>query len=226
MKALARRACSLAAGAALFAAVPAMASVVIEFADAGQTQATAQVTAGDSTSLTDIFGRLRSSSDVDLYLINIVNGGAFSASTVNGIGDPFLDTQLFLLTASGAPVYTNDDADGSTLRSTLPSGSSFGPVAAGLYILGISLSGNDPVNAVNQLLFDFGLTTDVRGANPSLQPASLGGFTEGAFDDRGSYRIQLTGAVAAIPEPTSALLATLGLGLCGATGLRRRRQTL
>lgn len=224
MKSLFRRAGSLFVGATLLAAGSSMASEVVEFGDAGQTQASAQVTAGYLTSLTSIFGSLSSSTDADLYLINILNPGAFSATTVNDTGG-FLDTQLFLFSLSGAPVYANDDADGSTVRSTLPAGSSFGPLSAGLYILGISLSGYDPVNAVNQLLFDMsGLTTDVRGPNPSLQPASLVGFFDSTFYDASdNYRIQLTGAGTAVPEPASALLVTLAGALCAATTIRRRR---
>lgn len=225
MKAVFRRTRALAAAAALAVAGTSMAAVVNEFGDAGQDTASAQVTAGNPTSLTDIFGSLRSAGDADLYLINIVNPGAFSATTVNSTGD-FLDTQLFLFTADGAPVYTNDDADGSTVRSTLPAGSSFGPLAAGLYLLGISLSGNDPINAVSQLLFDSGLTTDVRGPNPSLQPASLSGFFDNTFYDvRDHYRIQLTGAGTAVPEPGTALLAALGGAMCLGFSLRRRRET-
>ena len=225
MKSLFRRASSLVAGAALMAAGPSMASVVIEFGDAGQTLGTAQVARGDSSPLTAILGLLSSSTDADLYLINIVNPGMFSATTVNSTGNPFFDTQLFLLTLSGAPVYLNDDADGSTVRSTLPAGSLFGPVSAGLYILGISLSGYDPVNEVSQLLFEMGLTTDVRGPVSLLQPARLGGFFDSmlytdAFD---AYRIQLTGATA-VAEPSSALLAVLAGTLCAGATVRRRRR--
>ena len=95
------------------------AAIHTEVGDAGQTQSTAQETGAAGVSLTDIFGSLLSETDADLYLINIVNPAAFSATTFNATGG-FLDTQLFLLTLSGAPVYVNDDDPGGlTTLSTL-----------------------------------------------------------------------------------------------------------
>jgi len=157
---LARKAALLSAIAAGWAS-PAHAVIFTESGDAGQTQATAQVAGGGGV-LTDIVGSLRSPVDADLFLIKITNPASFSASTVNATGG-FLDTQLFLLTLAGAPLLLNDDdAGGLTVLSTLPTGSA-ASLAAGLYLLGISQSGYDPANSVNQLLFASGLTTSVRG---------------------------------------------------------------
>jgi hypothetical protein len=198
------------------------ATIINEIGDAGQTQSTAQVTR-DADTLTDIFGSLQSSLDADLYLIRITDPATFSASTVNATGG-FLDTQLFLLTATGAPLFLNDDdAGGLSLLSKLPSSSGFASLASGLYLLGVAMSGYDPVNVNNQLLFASGLTTSVRGAASGLSPAILGGFSDDTFfADLGPYDIQLTGAAAAIPEPSIELMLLVGGAFCACTARRRR----
>jgi hypothetical protein len=193
-----------------------------ESGDAGQTQATAQV-AGGVGPLTDIFGLLRSPLDADLYVINITSPATFSASTVNATGG-FLDTQLFLLTLAGAPLLLNDDDPGGlSLLSRLPVGSA-AALGAGLYLLGISQSGYDPANGVNQLLFASGLSTSIRGPAFGLQPGVLGQFADNTFfADSGPYDIQLTG-VAAIPEPEISLMLLAGGAFCAYAGSRRRRK--
>lgn len=207
------------------ATAPSYAAVYNELGDAGQTQGSAQNTSGSLTSLTNILGSLRSSTDADLFVIYITNPGAFSAST-NNANTGFLDTQLFLLTLAGAPIMLNDDAAGGlTVLSTIPAGSA-SSLAAGFYILGISASGYDPVNAVNQLLFASGLSTDLRGPASGLQPGVLGGFFDSTFfREGGSYDIQLTGArvAAIVPEPATGVLVVLGLALCAFATTRRRR---
>lgn len=228
LAACARNAAIAVALCSVFAA-PSHAVTITELGDAGQTKATAQSTLAVSGALTDIVGSLSSATDADLYVIHIGSPGSFSATTVNATGG-FLDTQLFLLTLAGAPVYLNDDdAGGLSVLSTLPSGSSFGPVAAGDYLLGVSLSGYDPINSGDggprQALFANGLSTAVRGPASGLQPALLGGFADNTYyADSGAYDIQLTGvgpAVAAIPEPSTSALLLIGGGLCAYAGRRR-----
>jgi hypothetical protein len=211
--------------ATAMAAGQSFAAIHTEVGDAGQTQSTAQETGAAGVSLTDIFGSLLSETDADLYLINIVDPAAFSATTFNATGG-FLATQWFWLTLSGAPVYVNDDDPGGlTTLSTLPAGNALGPISAGLYLLGVSMSGYDPVNVVNQLLFASGLPTDVRGPATGLQPAVLGGFFDNTFfADSGPYDIQLTGAVA-VPEPTTGALVVLAVALCAFVTSQRRRRT-
>jgi hypothetical protein len=216
------RKAALVCAVALGFASPAHAVIFTESGDAGQTQATAQAALGVGA-LTDIFGSLRSPLDADLFVINITNPATFSASTVNATGG-FLDTQLFLLTLAGAPLLLNDDdAGGLSLLSRLPTGSA-ASLGAGLYLLGISQSGYDPANIVNQLLFASGLSTSVRGPASGLVPPVLGQFADNTFFvDSGPYDIQLTG-VAAIPEPEISVMLLLGGAFCAYAGSRRRRK--
>lgn len=209
---------------------PAHAAIVMESGDAGQTQATAQVTsvAIGSTTLTDIYGSFSSGLDADLYLIRIVDPVAFSATTFNATGSG-LDTQLFLLTAQGAPVeFNDDDAGGLTTLSTLPAGASVRPVTSGLYLLGVSNWGYDPVNANNQLLFANGLSTETRGAATGLSPGVLADFYDDTYGtgSAGIYQIQLTGAAVAtpVPEPSTALMMLTAGGLGAGLGAVRRRR--
>lgn len=219
---VARGAAALTLLAATFGAAPALASTWTEMGDAGQVLGGVQVTSslqGPNAALTSLFGNLGSGADADLFLINIFNPGAFSATTVGSPG--FGDTQMFLLSSSGQAIYLNDDADGSTFYSTLPGGSPIGPISAGLYILGVANAGYDPVNAVNDLLFAGGVFTDVRGPASNLQPSTLGGFADNTFGfgSAGDYTVTLTGAGTAVPEPSSLLL----VAMAGAAGALTRR---
>jgi len=119
----------VAAGALV--AAPSFASAWIESGDAGQTQASAQVTVNTASyaTLGSIGGTLSTSTDVDLFMIHIVDFANFSATTVGGSS---LDTQLFLFTLAGQAIYANDDdASGLVFQSTLPAGSALGPAADG-----------------------------------------------------------------------------------------------
>jgi hypothetical protein len=210
---------------------PACAATFSETGDAGQTPGQAQSTqaAGPAgTALTAVSGTILSATDADLFLITIADPLAFSATTFNaGTGD-FLDTQLFLFSVAGAPILMNDDdASGLTLQSTLPAGHPLRPTSAGSYLLGVSLSGFDPVNLNNQLLFEplgsFVQSTDVRGPNAGLQPALLSDFSFSGFaGGGGSYQVQLTGVTVPVPEPSTWLM--LAVGAAGLPWLTRRRR--
>ena len=207
------------------AALPGLASAdtFTEVGDAGQTPQTAQNTGNTGASLTSIFGSIFSDSDADLFVINIANPLAFSATTLNL---SLLDTHLYLFSAEGAPIYANDDdAGGASLQSTLPAAAAFGPVAAGRYLLGVAQSGVDAVNAVNQLLFQTGLSFDLRGPAAGLQPALLAGFTGNGFDASGAYEVRLTGATVAVtPVPEPSLWLMLAVGAVGIPVMNRRRR--
>lgn len=195
----------------------------VETGDAGSSVATAQYTGTASgQTLSSIAGTISATADADFFWISITNPLQFSATTVGGSD---VDTQLYLFTATGAPVYLNDDANGTSLQSTLPLGSAFGPLSAGIYILGISVSGVDPVNSSNQTLFaPATFSTDVRGPASNTFGTVAGVFDNASFADAGSYNISLTGAVTvAVPEPsTYAMLAMGGLVVVGAAARRRR----
>ena len=203
--------------------------IYTETGDAGQTIGTAQSTglvAGQP--LTQILGSIGSVGDADIFIISITNAAAFSATTVNALtGTSGLDTALFLFNSSGRPVYGNDDDSGGlSLQSTLPAGNALGPVSVGIYYLAISLSGSEPVNFANQLLFVTGASTDVRGPNPSATGPQTN-FDPSLVDPgsaTGSYEIDLTGAVT-VPEPS--VSATFILGSLVSAGIffaRKRRR--
>ncbi len=198
-----------------------------EIGDAGQTLAGAQGTGlVNGNPLTSIFGTLSSPTDADLFLIRIMTPTMFSASTVGG---STLDTALFLLNSSGMAIYTNDDASGASVQSTLPAGTAFTmTLAPGTYYLGISLSGNEPINSNGQLLFAAyigGDSTSVRGAAAGINPNTHSNFNGTPFfNEMGAYRIDLTSALTAVvPEPTTIGLCVMGAAVLGAT-LRKRRK--
>lgn len=195
-----------------------------EVGDAGSSPATAQATGSTAgLALTSIAGTISSTADADFFLITITNPALFSASTVGGSQ---VDTQLYLFTANGTPVYLNDDANGLTLQSSLPAGSLLGPQTAGTYILGISVSGVDPVNSASQSLFAAAtFSTDVRGPAGNTTGTVAGVFDNSSFSDAGAYSITLTGAVSAVPEPSSAALLAAGALLLGTSRRRRRGAT-
>ena len=189
-----------------------------EIGDAGSNVPGAQSTGTGGGSLTTIMGNILNAFDGDFFYITITNPAMFSATTVGGSS---LDVMLYLFTLNGNPVYLNDDSAGG-IQATLPPGHPNGPLAIGTYIIGISLSGAEPINSANQQLFADGVfSTDVRGPRMgALGPVT--GVTQGTFPGSGAYTITLTGASrSAIPEPSSiALLAFSGLG--GLVLLRRR----
>jgi len=209
---------------ALVATSAAKAQLYIEQGDAGSTAATASPTgATNGAALTAVGGNLSTVGDMDLFLINISNPSTFSASTSN----PFttIDTQIYLFDLAGNPVYLNDDASGLSLQSTLPAGSVLGPQSAGQYILGISLSGVDPVNAANTSLFATGtFSTDLRGPAPGGLGPVTGAFNNSSSASPGFYFINLTGASTVAPIPEPAVTVALGAGALGLLALRRRQR--
>lgn len=218
-----RRQClPLALSAACLAFSGTLHAQYVEIGDAGSSATTAQTTGGVAgLALTSITGLIGATADADFFLITISNPLLFSATTVGGSQ---VDTQLYLFTESGLPIYLNDDANGSSLQSTLPAGSVLGPQAAGTYILGVSVSGVDPVNSSNQTLFAPAVfSTDLRGPASNTFGTVAGVFDNSAFADSGAYTITLTGAVTAVPEPATNALLGAGAVLMGLAALRRRR---
>jgi hypothetical protein len=210
------------------------AATFTEMTDAGNTLATADATGSAGTQLTTIYGALQSTgTDADLFVIYIASPTTFSATTNNSLTNTgftygsshlVLDTSLFLFDASGNAVAANDDTSGSILTSTLPAAQF--TLSAGIYYLGISITGNEPVNSANQLLFATNDdATAVRGpeALNNLNPTTLSTFNFDNYDDEnGSYEIDLIGVNEA-PEPSSGVLAALGGGAVVYLCMRRSR---
>jgi hypothetical protein len=181
-------------------------------------------TGGGGNPLTQISGSILNTSDADIFQIAIASPAAFSATTVNALttGNG-IDTVLWLFNSSGVGVIANDDAPGNTLQSTLSAFIGSG----GVFYLAISLSGNEPVNFANQLMFasNGGDPTAVRGPAGGV-PGSQSGFDPsgvgfGAFT--GNYQIDLLGA-SVVPEPSVVATFILGSLVSGAVFFARRRR--
>ena len=211
------------------------AQMYTEVADAGDTLASAQTTVSATTptgtAITTIAGTMATGTDADLYLIYISSPGTFSATTNNSLTNMSfnntlpLDTSLFLFDAAGHELAANDDINGSTVTSTLAAGNPlYAGLAAGYYYIGISISGNDPVNSANQLLAaNSDDSTDTRGPEGAnnLNPTTLDTFDLDNYDNEvGSYGINLTGATAA-PEPSAWALVAFGGLAAGCVSARR-----
>ncbi len=206
------------------------AQVYAEIGDAGQTLATAQATGtSGGLVLVSITGNISGANDADMFLFTITSPMTFSASTVNG--STLIDTALFLFRSDGTGVYTNDDANGTTLQSVLPAGTSFTmSLSPGIYFLGISLSGNEPINFNSQLLFagfPGGDSTAVRGPAAGINPATQAKFNGlASFAEMGTYQIDLTSAAAAapLPEPSTTVLAGFAMTILCFLAWKRRQQ--
>ena len=217
--------------AALLSIIPARAQFN-ESGDAGQTPATAQnsgLTQSNTVGQTiTILGNISGINDADVFRLTLTLPMQVQFSTMNTLtatsGAPGgLDTALFLFDSTGRPIYTNDDFDGTTLQSRLPGGTSFTlTLAPGTYMIGISLSGNEPMNTNGQLVFASDANPgSVRGPAPSLNPTTYSNFNSGAtFADNGNYQIDIT-TTAAVPEPTTVSLIA-GAVLLGAMTFRKR----
>jgi hypothetical protein len=161
-------------------------------------------------------------------MITLTAPTMFSATTTFG-GFTSLDTALFLFNNLGQAIYTNDDVSGSSLQSTLPSGTSFTmSLAPGTYFIGISLSGNEPINSNGQLLFAAyigGSSSSIRGAAAGVNPSTHGNFNGAtSFAEMGAYRIDFTATATAVPEPSTTALCLAGIG-AAAVVVRRRRKS-
>jgi len=206
------------------------AQIYAEIGDAGQTLATAQTTGVTSGQLLiSITGTISGLNDADMFILTLTSPMTFSASTVNGL--TLVDTALFLFRSNGTGVYTNDDANGTTLQSTLPAGTGFTiSLSPGVYFLGISLSGNEPINLNSQLLFNGfpgGDSTAVRGPAAGINPATHSNFNGLAgFAEMGAYQINLTGAAtaSAIPEPSTTALSAVAMTILFLAWKRRQQE--
>jgi hypothetical protein len=207
-------------GALLGVTASAAAAPLLEVGDAGDLPGTALLT---DVGLDAILGNLSAPDpndaifDIDMYGLQIMDPFGFSASTVGSPGLNVEDPQLFLFTAAGVGVFMNDD-DPSGLNG---SQSALGPLpvgfGAGLYYLAIGWWDNEPLSAIDDLIFD-----PISSLAASPDPvASWNNDVLLRIDSPTAYQINLTGTVA-VPEP--ATLTLMALGVAGAL-VRRRRQS-
>jgi hypothetical protein len=162
--------------------------------DAGSRPNSAQMTMG-SLALISITGSLNSSTDVDMYVIQICDPDTFSAETTTGPGT-VADTQLFLFLPSGVGLAFNDDLPaGGTNRSRL-SNTFIGGIGA--HYLAISSFDSDPVNiGGNEIWLDQPYTTERPPDGPgALNP--INSWTSSG--EAGTYTITLGGSCFGAPR--------------------------
>ncbi|MDJ0536497.1 MAG: filamentous hemagglutinin N-terminal domain-containing protein, partial [Xenococcaceae cyanobacterium MO_207.B15] len=150
-----------------------------------------------------ISGNISNTEDVDLFQIYLPGEGTFSATTIDGTT---IDTQLFLFDADGLGVYANDDQAGcNCAQSTLPANNDLTPTEPGVYYLGISTIGNEPVSS-GGVIFPSSFETGFETIRPATGNGGLLPLTEwsGGFV-QGSYQINLTG----VEAPTASILESI-----------------
>jgi hypothetical protein len=219
----------------LFLTMTAAQAGLIVASGAGSLPSTAQDLTG--TYVTEIQGTLSGadSSDVNVFALDILDAGEFSAITVDAGPFGVPDTELFLFDSAGNGVYFNDDIDGSNTLSCLPSSDpltnpcpatsgGLGPLTPGEYYLAITRSFNGPLDALFNEIFTNSSSTDVVGPNPGVGPVAgwdLNGVASPNFD-LVNYDILLTGTT---PEPATWSMFGLAGVAMAAFGLYRRRRT-
>jgi hypothetical protein len=205
-----------AAGLALAASSCALAQSWAEVGDAGELPASAQLANGTGQ-LFSISGTIGGPSDTDMYLMEVCDFGAFSATTVGGAT---FDTQLFLFNISGLGLASNDDSQATT-QSTITS--QFVPSNGACY-LAISAYDRDPVSAGGLIFDPPAFTTEVNANGPG-GGSPISGWLN-ATTTIGAYTITLTGACHADLNASGACCRTDGtcavqtLGACiGGSGI-------
>lgn len=213
----------------LSVAMSASAEVWSEVGDAPDSVAGAQVTMG-SGPLDRITGTISpNASDVDLYLIKVVDPPNFSATTTNGDSsdaDLEFDAVLALFDAQGVGIYLNDDRVQDDGNAELPAGHPLSPISAGNYILAIfddnlgATSAGGLIFPQDTLQFPF---TDVLGPTGPGGGQTLSGFVfDPLFPPLGSsraYTLEIIGA----PEPSASALGLAALAALCALGRFRQR---
>jgi MYXO-CTERM domain-containing protein len=213
------RIAALALLTALSAGTSAFGQVWNEAGDAGDMPGTAQAAVG-AGALTDIFGTVSGLTDADMYLIDITNPAAFSATT-NIAPGTMADTTLYLFNLNGTGIAKNDDVSASNYLSVMPVGDvNYASLAPGQYLLAVGGFAfapfwNNPPAVLADLIFDVNTYTGVLG--PQNPGPILGWANAGAYD-QGTYHITLTGA-SMVPAPGAMVV----VGLAGLVAGRRRR---
>lgn len=188
--------------------------------DAGDLPGSAQITTGVGA-LTTITGLSDAASeDKDMYLIQILAGGGFSADLISarldGSGPD--DTKLYLLDAAGYGIAGDDDSSvtGGAFDAGLPLGDPLvASLPAGLYYLAVTDYNYIPTSIGGNIFPGGSLVgpTGPGGADP------MTGWSADSHELSWRYTVALTGAeYAVVPEP-----ASLGLLALAALAAVRRR---
>lgn len=146
--------------------------------------------------LNAINGAISFQNDVDLFCIRIDDPLQFQATTVGGAS---FDTQLFLFDQGGMGITHNDDNPGGGTQSRITGQFVPGP---GLYLLAISAFNRDPVNPINQLIWNNGPFNVERFPDGPGAPGPLTNWVS-ITNVNAPYTIQLTGcSFCTAPFPT------------------------
>ncbi|TWU48546.1 hypothetical protein Poly51_44460 [Rubripirellula tenax] len=179
-----------------------------EVGDAGDTLATANITFGSS--LTSIVGTLPDNdpSGVDIFALSITNPSMFSASTDNFPATDLLDSWLYLFDENGLGVAASATTIGGSPNATISQGSVTAP--AGLFFLAVTRFESVPQSLLGSIFTDlFSASTNGEVIGP-LGPGGNSPLTSWTNPqpllDNANYRIDLTGAGPAVPEPTTAII--------------------
>lgn len=224
----------------LAAATPALAGPAVHEpgSGAGSRRTTADTPSG-SGPINSINGNLTENSLLlgggfpdweDAYIISIPNPADFSARVYSpATPNPFsrdvtlFDTRLWLFDMDDRALLANDDQApgdfGSMLLGAANDGTGQTIPAPGCYVLIITVTFRDPVDATDQPMFFFGSPTEISG--PDGPGGPLGFHTDwiGPGSMGGEYTIYLEG-VEFCPAPGAAST----LLVAGATLMSRRRR--
>lgn len=201
----------------------------VEIGDAGSIVDTAQAVLGESPTLRSIRGSLSFGSGLadgaadyeDMYLIRITQPSMFSFSATGSTFNP--QCFLFNITLPGEAfgLLGNDDTATSNqprLISPATDGTGASVVLPGVYALGISGFGRDPVSSGGRI-FNFASPTEVSGPDGpgGINPHS-GWIGQGEV---GTYDLDIQGVTFFdVPAPGSAVVFAAA---AGALSRRRRR---
>lgn len=201
-----------------------IATTWFEQGDAGDTLLTANITRG-ITPLQHIEGTLPDAdpSGVDLYKLFIPDSSKFSASTNNFPATELLDTWLYLFDENGLGIAASASTAGGFFNASISEGSIVAP--AGQYYLAVTRLESVPESVSGFIFPDLVLgSTDGEVLGPTGPGGNdpLASWSAAPLLDFENYRIDLTGAVSSVPEPTSAMIWACG-SLLFVSSRRRKR---